>query len=224
MPNYCDNILTIYAKGDVLELAKSVLFKNSEPKEDNFTFTIAVPMPDELRYTNSPNTIISDEEYKEREKNGTTRESRNELFTTYYHTQAHMYDFRRKYGATNWYDWAWANWGTKWDADCYSVSVSENSIVVGFTTAWNPPVGWLESLCDKFHNEPCTIELEYVEESMELVGRYTFADGELDHCEGSVVMVDCFDNEVTYDSQMECWTNDEGDPVPDDFVEQKVIY
>jgi hypothetical protein len=76
MPNYCDNTLRVHAKGDVLKLAKSLLFKDSEPKESNFSFTCAKPMPEEIRHTNSPNRVISEEEYAQRVKDGTTTEDR----------------------------------------------------------------------------------------------------------------------------------------------------
>ena len=225
MPNYCDNTLRVHAKGDVLKLAKSLIFKDSEPKESNFSFTCAKPMPEEIRHTNSPNRVISDEEYAQRVKDGTTTEEPGGLFTAHYNTEAQLYNFRTKYGATNWYDWAVLHWGTKWDADAYAISEDDNSIVVHFSTAWSPPAEWFETFCGKFHNEAITIELEYSEEGMGFAGRYTFCDGEIDHCDGEIMMVcELDDQQVTYNAELERWTNDDGDIVDDDYVVSRVIF
>ena len=45
----------------------------------------------------------------------------------------------RRYGFNNWYDWAWENWGTKWDA--YDVQLDEWGLTLEyrFNTAWNGP-------------------------------------------------------------------------------------
>jgi len=60
------------------------------------------------------------------------------------------------YGWDNWYDWACANWGTKWNAydyemvDALSGSALSGSgigdITVRFTTAWGPPETWLRKM------------------------------------------------------------------------------
>lgn len=45
------------------------------------------------------------------------------------------------------YDWCCTIWGTKWDAyDCYILE-SGDTITIGYQTAWNPNVNWLELLC-----------------------------------------------------------------------------
>jgi hypothetical protein len=101
----------------------------------------------------------------------------------------------------------------------------DKSITVHFTTAWSPPTEWLETLCGKFHNEAITIELEYSEEGMGFAGRYTFCDGEIDHVDGEIMMVcELDDQQVTYNSELECWTNDEGDIVDDDYVVSRVVF
>jgi len=73
-------------------------------------------------------------------------------------------DNYKKYGATTWYDWACANWGTKWNAsDTMTMTVepptqNEGSDVepedrekleISFSTAWAPPTRWLEALAEK---------------------------------------------------------------------------
>jgi hypothetical protein len=51
-----------------------------------------------------------------------------------------MKEFREKHGATNWYDWAYLNWGTKWGDFDWSVEIEGNGdgLVLNYTTAWSP--------------------------------------------------------------------------------------
>lgn len=50
------------------------------------------------------------------------------------------------YGSGNWYDWANANWGTKWGA--YEIHgperVDSETVIYHYETAWSPPSRWLE--------------------------------------------------------------------------------
>ena len=47
-------------------------------------------------------------------------------------------------GYTNWYDWRYDNWGTKWDIydhDLRCLTLTEVSFITGpFCTAWGPPI------------------------------------------------------------------------------------
>lgn len=50
-----------------------------------------------------------------------------------------------QYGANDWYDWSYANWGVKWDAS----TVNEyNDGNVDFDTPWNTPFLFWEALTD----------------------------------------------------------------------------
>ena len=57
---------------------------------------------------------------------------------------------RKEHGANNWYDWAVANWGTKWNS--YDVVYIEEAkyieMLVKFETAWAPPIPVLEAIAD----------------------------------------------------------------------------
>ena len=60
---------------------------------------------------------------------------------------------------------------------------------------------------------------------MGFAGRYTFCDGEIDHCDGEIMMVcELDDQQVTYNAELERWTNDDGDIVDDDYVVSRVIF
>ena len=60
-----------------------------------------------------------------------------------------LVDNYQKYGATTWYDWCSAHWGTKWNAcgTCYESGSDE----VSFDTAWSMPEGIARKL---FHDNP----------------------------------------------------------------------
>jgi hypothetical protein len=56
---------------------------------------------------------------------------------------------RDKYGYTNWYDFCVNEWGTKWDiaADGNQAQDIPGGLMLGFDSAWAPPVGAYEKLC-----------------------------------------------------------------------------
>jgi hypothetical protein len=60
-------------------------------------------------------------------------------------------DWRTKYGATNWYDWACNNWGTKWNADDFRTDYQGGSLAnFSFNTAWAFPNPIADALSKKF--------------------------------------------------------------------------
>ena len=68
------------------------------------------------------------------------------------------------------YNWAVANWGTKWDIQLYEWSrLDENTISLNFDTAWAPPTAAYDTLTEEGYN----IEANYLEEGMGFVGRHS---------------------------------------------------
>ena len=54
---------------------------------------------------------------------------------------------------TRWYDWRLEKWGTKWDVPKDDIEITEinnGSIVIGFDTAWSPPIAIYKKLRNKF--------------------------------------------------------------------------
>ena len=54
---------------------------------------------------------------------------------------------------TRWYDWRLEKWDTKWDVPKDDIEITEinnGSIVVGFDTAWSPPIAIYKKLRDTF--------------------------------------------------------------------------
>ena len=99
-----------------------------------------LPMPEEIQKTNSPNNIVSEEEYAERVANGTTSEEKYDgRLIHHYQTQAQVDALIEKYGACEWYEWAIRNWGTKWGDN--ELKVDDNgsgTILIQYESAWSP--------------------------------------------------------------------------------------
>ena len=82
-----------------------------------------IPMPNELRGTQSP------PRKEDAEANAV---------------------LKAKYGYDNWYDWASANWGVKWDvgrqgSEFYSAE-HPNNLILHFDSPWAPPIVAIETL------------------------------------------------------------------------------
>jgi hypothetical protein len=89
--------------------------------------------------------------------------------------QTEVYD-----GATNWYDWAVTNWGTKWDPEVH-LEFEDNgdgtaTINGWFDTAWAPPIDAFQTLVDDW--DSCYIELMYEESGMCFVGCFDSEGGD----------------------------------------------
>lgn len=96
-----------------------------------------MPMPQEIRNTNSPNKIISKEDYAIREALGTTSEE-NQYYAQHFQTQEMVDELKAKYNAENWYEWAHMYWGTKWgDRDTRYDAIGDD-LMIRFQSAWSP--------------------------------------------------------------------------------------
>ena len=54
---------------------------------------------------------------------------------------------------TRWYDWRLEKWDTKWDVPKDAIEITQvnnGHIVIGFDTAWSPPIAIYKKLRDKF--------------------------------------------------------------------------
>lgn len=113
MPNHCTNTLNI--KG-----ASHVINTLERAAETGQLLNQIKPMPPELLDT--PKGYFADtEKQRDMERKG----------------QENL----QKYGYRDWYDFAVAEWGTKWDIyDFDVVRLSDNSLRIVFSTAWAPPI------------------------------------------------------------------------------------
>lgn len=89
-------------------------------------------------------------------------------------------DFLQKYGASNWYDWRLANWGTKWNAySMYDESEKKAPHLEGntytFWTAWACPASAIRGLSKMFPE--VTFEILFADEDTGYnCGKYVMKD------------------------------------------------
>lgn len=77
------------------------------------------------------------------------------------------------------YSWCVSHWGTKWDIDGEMVNVGkdDNEYTYHFSTAWSPPVAWVEKVAKDWTD--LSFELRYEEGGVGFAGYLLFEDGEL---------------------------------------------
>lgn len=130
--------------------------------------------------------------------------------------QTEVYD-----GFTNWYDWAVARWGTKWDVSLEGLEFIDNkdgtAMITGwFDSAWAPPIEAYNRFLDDMDN--CSIDASYHEPGMDFAGFYYNGDDE--YCENLVEQCELpedarsdlfnrIDEEYNIVEQYEMWKEDE---------------
>ena len=179
MPNWCQNRVTItHDNEDVIKKIQEEVREDFSEEVDGktvtgtleFSFNSIIPMPEEIRNSNSPNHIVATQE----EADAHNEEHKNDDFFRPAQTQAQVDALTEKYGVSNWYDWANANWGTKWNLnqDSLYVEIEEDQVtdmlVYEFDTAWSPPEGIYNALVEKYPD--VDISWFYHEEGMQMAG------------------------------------------------------
>ena len=136
MPNHVTNKLVITGSDEQIHDFVSKVNVKTEDGDDGFDFNGLVPTPAELKDTTAPSTVVPDDQYASLVAEGTPLHGKI--------SQSRANHLMKTYGATDWYDWCCANWGTKWGAyDVNDWNVCENEAVVTFNTAWSPPTEFL---------------------------------------------------------------------------------
>ena len=176
MPNWCENKVTIYS--DSIKLMKQIRDEVSEDYSEEvkgetitgtlaFSFHSIIPMPKEIRNTNSPNNIVATQE----EADAYNEEHKNDDFFRQAQTQEEVDALQEKYGVTNGYDWANENWGTKWNVSEPEIEDDSEDglgITYYFNTAWSPPVPIYKALVAKYPD--AEISWFYDEPGMQFAG------------------------------------------------------
>lgn len=89
------------------------------------------------------------------------------------------YENKQKYRCTDWYDWAYDNWGTKWDAFDAQWHDDEH---VSFETAWSTPEPVIKKLSEMF--PMIEVSCYYYDEDLgNNCGKYSYKCGELIDCD-----------------------------------------
>jgi hypothetical protein len=87
-----------------------------------------------------------------------------------------------KYGHKDWYDWANANWDTKWgacrvDFDEDTFDENSNSITLYWESAWSPAVGLMRNISEQFPE--LVLGMHFTEEADFFAGYMVFHKGEI---------------------------------------------
>lgn len=173
MPNWCTNKLSVRGRRD--DIAEFLLFMSQVKGEQGF-LDLAYPMPNDLKGTSCPPRLIEEHEYATWVANGKPLEKWEGAPITY-RMQA---QYRRIYGADNWYDWSVEHWGTKWDVYEKDIVTTPwkngNGVTLVFDTAWAPPSGAIARLSGRFPK--LQFNLGYEEPGMALKDKETYGPHE----------------------------------------------
>ena len=87
-----------------------------------------------------------------------------------------------KYGYKDWYDWAYANWDTKWGAcnlefDEDTFQDGNNSIQLSWESAWSPAVGLIKNISAQFPE--LIFGMHFTEEADFFAGYMVIHNGEI---------------------------------------------
>ena len=122
MPNWCENKVRLnHSDIAMLERAKTAFENRAFLKE-------FIPIPDDLHNTDHACYPVGSTEWQDR--------------------QHKMMENVAKYGYADWYDFANAEWGTKWDVggDDAEAELVDGVLHLDFDSAWSPPIEAYEKL------------------------------------------------------------------------------
>ena len=163
MPNWCECAVIVGGEGAEEFLAavetKETLFEALLPRPTEFdgVFTGGATMADGTRAS-------AWRELKSADDTG-----RAKLVAV---TPEEEAEWVSKYGASNWWDWSIANWGTKWDP-----SYERDNFTLRFESAWGPPVEFFRTVSSRFPR--ATFLLAYAEGGMGFWGEALIRDGDV---------------------------------------------
>jgi len=123
MPNWCNNSVEIYHEDPaMIERARKAF-------NDGALLNEFIPVPEDLR-----NTVSGSMGEDKRAEHEAQQEAN-----------------RAKHGYANWYDYCVNEWGTKWDvgADGNPAQDIPGGLMLGFDSAWAPPIAAYEKLMDQ---------------------------------------------------------------------------
>ena len=146
MPNWHFNEWELSGKPEAVKQAEAALLDN-----DQVDFNRLVPMPEMLKHTSrvynkdgATLNIILDHD-KPFNDPGRQRPA----------TPEEIEELKRLGdGHDDWYDWANAKWGTKWngsdtEVDRWEAREEFSTTTISFQTAWGPPAGIIQAMAKK---------------------------------------------------------------------------
>lgn len=169
MPNWCQNVMYV----SHTDKEKMVALKDAIIRGELCDHI--KPMPDALKgITSGANTIdgVQCNLWRRDEEGNDTAIPQEEID-----------QMTAEHGTASWYDWACANWGTKWDIcspwdtdEIYVADDGKETYVFKFDTAWSPPIPIYDAMMDQGFN----LVARYVEYGCGYHGEYG-VDGDFYH-------------------------------------------
>ena len=143
MPNWTSN--RIYIEGEQADI--EAFLEDVKWEDKLLDFNRLIPMPDILKRTVSGFTKIHGKEARSWiEEPGADGKAVARVFTAEEQLQLDEIGFQ------NWYEWANANWGTKWNASHVEIDghAEHGYLEITFTTAWDAPIPVLHKMIATF--------------------------------------------------------------------------
>ena len=97
---------------------------------------------------------------------------------------------KRKYGYSDWYSWAIANWGTKWNINSNNIFIhimEKDYTLLDFDTAWSCPEPVIKKLSKKYKVQ---IEVVAIEEGNQSISHFIYKNGKLLLSEDALDLLD----------------------------------
>ena len=191
MPNHVSTNLVI--SGSAKSVERFIRLVDSGD-DKHFDFNGVVPMPEELKNTTSPVRIQTQAEIDSLWAEYNRLKAAGELKEWQIQdgkpwglgiTQEKSDELIAKYGSNNWYDWAIANWGTKWgayDTTEWEVTKLSDNVAearISYHTAWSPASEFFIAASEKFSN--LLFSTEYADEGGGFVCETFYENGTISH-------------------------------------------
>jgi hypothetical protein len=185
MPNHTANNFTI--TGPIADIKRFIDIAKDGDTE--LSFNKLVPMPDELRGISSPVRIMTQAEIDEvwatwnkQKADGTLSEYQKGGPFGLGITKETSDSYKSKYGVDNWYDWAIANYGSKWGVyDEGEWNITEDGDItsagINYQTAWSPVTNAWERISKNYPS----LEFfhEFADEGGGFVGNQLIQNGDI---------------------------------------------
>ena len=163
MPNWCSGSLTV--SGDAKDVAAflaaaEVKFTTEGLSDVDGLLSKFMPVPDILTKIHRGSRQIEGETFNNWIETGEGARGLTDL---------ELSMLEREHGATDWYDWSIAHWGTKWDADAtVRWTKAPTDVRLVFDTAWAPPAVWVKYVSARFPR--LSFRLAYAEQGAGYAG------------------------------------------------------
>ena len=161
MPNHITNVIEFHCDDDRFrEIAEFLRGSRTDEPLGTVDFNVLIPMPESLQIESGTVGARGLDIYRRfmNEIKGSASENRAEIEAKFkqelnddeaWDLGKQYYENIQEHGCATWYEWARANWGTKWNAyDCEPADFDRHRL--SFLTAWCGVPDILKKISEKF--------------------------------------------------------------------------